>query len=49
MDAGGATDESADLRTAKSCGPDTPTLVSSWWSNPLMTVAKEPVTGESAK
>jgi hypothetical protein len=29
-------------RTAKSCGPDTPTLVSSWRSNPSMTVAKEP-------
>jgi hypothetical protein len=29
MDADGATDESADSRTAKSCGPDTPTLVSS--------------------
>jgi hypothetical protein len=24
-------DEGADLRTAKSCGPDTPTLVSSLW------------------
>src|ERR1700737_974213 len=29
-------------RTAKSCGPDTPTLVSSRRSNPSMTVAKEP-------
>src|SRR6202041_2397672 len=29
MDAGGATDESAGLRTAKSCGPDAPTLASS--------------------
>ena len=29
MDAGGAKDEVAFLRTAKSCGPDTPTLVSS--------------------
>src|ERR1700735_4339912 len=29
MDAGGATDESAYLRTAKSCGPDAPTLASS--------------------
>ena len=29
MDAGGATDESAHLRTAKSCGPDAPTLASS--------------------
>jgi hypothetical protein len=30
------------MRTAKSCGPDTPTLVSSWRSNPLMTVANKP-------
>src|ERR1700733_14302931 len=30
MDAGGAADESAVLRTAKSCGPDAPTLVSSF-------------------
>jgi hypothetical protein len=30
MDAGGATDERANLRTAKSCGPDAPTLASSW-------------------
>ena len=30
------------LRTAKSCGPDTPTLVSSWRSNPLATVARKP-------
>jgi hypothetical protein len=29
MDAGGATDESAYLRTVKSCGPDAPTLASS--------------------
>jgi hypothetical protein len=29
MDAGGASDESACLRTAKSCGPDAPTLASS--------------------
>src|ERR1700735_5260747 len=50
MDAGGAKDESADLRTAKSCGPDAPTLASSvaevsarrrWQTSP--------VTGESAK
>ena len=26
VDAGGAADESADLRTVKSCGPDAPTL-----------------------
>jgi hypothetical protein len=30
MDASGAADESATLRTAKSCGPDAPTLASSW-------------------
>jgi hypothetical protein len=30
MDAGGASDEGADLRTAKSCGPDAPTLASSF-------------------
>jgi hypothetical protein len=48
VDAGGAADESAYLRTAKPCGPDTPTLVSSrrkrfrrrrWQTSP--------VTGES--
>jgi hypothetical protein len=37
------------LRTAKSCGPDTPTLVSSWRSNLPMTVAKEPGRRESTK
>jgi hypothetical protein len=42
VDAGGAEDEGADLRTAKSCGPDTPTLVSSWWSDPSATVARKP-------
>ena len=50
MDAGGAKDEGATLRTAKSCGPDAPTLASSvaevsarrrWQTSP--------VTGESAK
>src|ERR1700722_700742 len=30
MDASGAADESATLRTAKSCGPDAPTLASSF-------------------
>jgi hypothetical protein len=30
MDAGSATDESANLRTVKSCGPDAPTLASSF-------------------
>ena len=29
VDAGGASDEGAGLRTAKSCGPDAPTLASS--------------------
>src|ERR1700728_4920892 len=50
MDADGATDESAMLRTAKSCGPDAPTLASSvaevsarrWWQT-------SPVTRESAE
>jgi hypothetical protein len=49
VDASGASDEGKCLRTAKSCGPDTPTLVSSVrkvfrrrrWQ-------KSPVTGESA-
>jgi hypothetical protein len=30
MDAGGASDEGAGLRTAKSCGPDASTLASNW-------------------
>ena len=34
MDGGGADDESACSRTAKTCGPDAPTLVSSWRINP---------------
>ena len=50
MDAGGAADESVVLRTAKPCGPGTPTLVSSrrksfrwrWWQ-------ESPVTKESAE
>ncbi len=42
MDAGGAKDEGATLRTAKSCGPDAPTLASSWWIYPLATVANKP-------
>jgi|SRR5580704_16287577 hypothetical protein len=50
VDANHATDESVCLRTAKSCGPDAPTLASSWrkvfrrrqWQ-------ESPVTGESAK
>jgi hypothetical protein len=31
VDVSGAADESTDLRTAKSCGPDAPTLASSRW------------------
>ena len=42
VDAGGAADESAGLRTAKSCGPDAPTLASSRRSNPSMTVTTKP-------
>jgi hypothetical protein len=50
VDAGSASDEGADLRTAKSCGPDAPTLASSFakqfarrrWQT-------SPVTGESPK
>src|SRR3984893_18827673 len=34
LDAGGATDERTDGRTAKTCGPDAPTLASSWRINP---------------
>ena len=33
VDASGAQDEGAFLRTEKTCGPDTPTLVSSWRNN----------------
>jgi hypothetical protein len=43
VDASGASDEGMGLRTEKSCGPDTPTLVSSRWRQlRSMTVAKEP-------
>jgi hypothetical protein len=42
VDAGGASDESGFLRTAKSCGPDAPTLVSRSWSDPRTTVANKP-------
>jgi len=42
VDAGCAFDESAGLRTAKSCGPDAPTLASSVRSNPQATVANKP-------
>jgi hypothetical protein len=42
MDVGGAKDESAILRTVKSCGPDAPTLASSWRSDLRATVANKP-------
>src|SRR5438105_5574914 len=42
VDVGGAADESADLRTAKPCGPDAPTLASSWRSDPQAMVARKP-------
>jgi len=43
VDASGAADESANSRTAKSCGPDAPTLASSFAEAiPQATVAKEP-------
>ena len=42
VDARSAQDEGAFLRTEKTCGPDTPTLVSSWREVALMTVAKRP-------
>jgi hypothetical protein len=50
MDAGDATDESADLRTEKSCGPGAPTLES---NRPRQLGRRRwqtsPVTGESTK
>ena len=42
MDAVGAADESAGPRTAKSCGPDAPTLASSLRQHPQATVANKP-------
>src|ERR1035437_5474351 len=42
VDAGGAKDESARSRTAKSWGPDAPTLASSWRDFPQTTVARKP-------
>jgi hypothetical protein len=44
MDAGGAADEGAVLRTAKSCGPDAPTLASSSREASFLgaTVARKP-------
>jgi len=55
VDAGGATDESAYLRTAKSCGPDAPTLASSSREASFLHVSwgwrwqESPITGESTK
>jgi hypothetical protein len=50
VDAGGASDEGACLRTAKSCGPDAPTLASSWRRRLRRRRWQEsPVTGESTK
>src|SRR6202021_2891854 len=50
MDASGAKDEGAILRTAKSCGPDAPTLASSWWKRFLRRGWQQsPVTRESTK
>jgi hypothetical protein len=50
MDAGGAMDESAGLRTAEPCGPDAPTLASSRWRQLRWRRWQEsPVTGESAE
>jgi hypothetical protein len=42
VDANHATDESVCLRTAKSCGPDAPTLASSRRSDPPVRVARKP-------
>jgi hypothetical protein len=41
VDVSGATDERAGSRTAKSCGPDAPTLASSLRSYPHATVARK--------
>ena len=50
VDAGGDADESADLRTAKSCGPDAPMLASSRVERSARRRWQEsPVTGESAE
>ena len=48
MDASGAKDESAFLRTAKSYGPDASTLASSSWEARFSgaTVARKPIAGE---
>jgi hypothetical protein len=50
VDADGAIDEGRMLRTAKSCGPDTLTLVSSWRDYPAGDGGKRAgLTGESTK
>jgi|SRR5882724_1428010 len=52
MDASGVTDESACPRTAKSCGPDAPTLASSWrrcFASRWRWWQESPVTRESPK
>ena len=51
MDANHALDESVRLRTAKSCGPDAPTLASSFLGSKLLRERgwqESPVTRESA-
>jgi hypothetical protein len=42
VDAGDAKDDGANLRTAKSCGPDAPTLASSFADTRATTVARKP-------
>jgi hypothetical protein len=42
VDAGGAKDESAGMRTAKTCGPDAPTLAASSRRGARATVARKP-------
>jgi hypothetical protein len=50
VDADALEDERRLMRTAKSCGPDAPTLESSWWSYSAGDGGKKsPVTGESTK
>jgi hypothetical protein len=48
VDAEAPNDERRRSRTAKSCGPDAPVLASSLWIRSQATVARKPVTGESA-
>ena len=42
MDVDGVARRAASSRTAKSCGPDIPTLISSWRDDPPVMVAKKP-------